>query len=301
MKRDMKKPKQSELQELKADKKGDIDQNLFSFLENLLIFRTLEELTVPRESSVKFRITREKAEQGICLLIHIDNQAYPIFEAQESRPDYLAIYLHGDGCICTIIEMKSRAGKNLKHGLEQISVLADKLKQEFKRCLPRKFKLHIQGILLSQFNSEVPNELIIRMAQEGLTILSVQYSHRAELFPYISQKNIVISQKDTPRTKFVNIPRHPCRQNPIEQMMSCMSLRKRLTEPQTAAEKNFCISYVLSNKYEFATLTVKKDRCVFLVTEEGTTHSELIKQDIEANGLQDKFEVVLVENKSGTI
>ena len=109
---------------MKADKKGKIDQEKFNFLENLLIFRTMEELSVPPESSVSFRIGREEADSGICLLIHIDDQAYPIFEADESRPDYLAIYLHGSGCICTIIEMKSKSGKNLKHGVEQIKVLA---------------------------------------------------------------------------------------------------------------------------------------------------------------------------------
>lgn len=56
------------------------------------------------------------------------------------RPDYLAVYLHG--CICTIIEMKSKGSRDLKHGLTQIKALADRLKQEFRECLPPRFQLH---------------------------------------------------------------------------------------------------------------------------------------------------------------
>ena len=129
------------LQQLRANKEGGIDASQFSFLENLLVFRTLPILSVPAESGVKFSISRQEGESGICLLIHIDKQRFPIFEADVPRPDYLALYFHGSGCICTIIEMKSKDNKKLEHGLEQIKSLADRLKAEFKKHLPRAFEL----------------------------------------------------------------------------------------------------------------------------------------------------------------
>ena len=82
-------------------------------------------MSVPAESGVKFSISRQRGEPGIYLLIHIDNQRFPVFEADVPRPDYLALYFHGSGCLCTIIEMKSKDNKKLEHGLEQIKSLAD--------------------------------------------------------------------------------------------------------------------------------------------------------------------------------
>ena len=276
---------------MRADKTGRIDQGKFNFLENLLVFRTMEDLSVPPESSVSFRISREEHDEGVCLLIHIDNQAHPVFDADEARPDYLAVYLHGSGCICTIIEMKSKAGKNLKHGLEQIKTLADKLRHEFGECLPKRFDMHIQGIQLSQFNSEVPGETIAQMAAKGLTILPIQYSNRAELFPYISQRN-------TLKTRFTNNPRRPAQQGPLEHLLSRSSLSDRLVSPQTMSEKGLCVSYVLSEEDEAATLIVRAKRCIFLINERTTTHADRIRQDIENNGLQEKFlvEALVIEN-----
>ena len=151
------------LNRLRANKKGDINRNLFNFLENLLVFRTLEKMSVPSESGVKFRISRQTNDAGICLLIHIDDQLFSIID-EGPRPDYLAVYLHGTGCICTIIEMKGRSEKNLKHGLDQISALADRLKSELGKNLPAHFRIHIQGLLLCPFNSQVPSSLIQSMS-----------------------------------------------------------------------------------------------------------------------------------------
>lgn len=246
----------------------------------------MEEFSVPPESGVEFCIYREEADEGICLLIHIDNQKYPLFEAEEARPDYLAIYLHGNGCICTIIEMKSKSGKNLKHGLEQIRVLSDRLKQEFQEHLPPQFRLHIQGILLCQYNADVPRVLIEKMSHQGLTILPAPCNSRAELFPYISQKNELIKG-------FRNKPRHPAEQSPVEALLSTASLSKRVPEPESAARQQAApglqISYVLSDKDEYVTLITRGKNCVFLVSEEGIEHSEQLRQDIEKNGLQQKF------------
>lgn len=274
----------------RANKSGNINTNLCNFLENLLVFRTLDELTVPQESGVKFRISREEGGPGICLLIHVDDQLFPIVERGVPRPDYLAVYLHGDGCICTIIEMKSTAGKNLKHGLEQIKVLADRLNKEFQDHLPRRFKLKVQGILLSQFNSQVPPPLIEKMADAGLTILNAQCGSRAELYPYIFRLNSV-------KTSFLNKPRTPGPATFIETMISRDSLAKRvpdqLTEKREGAGPGtgLHINFVLSLLDEYAALITRGNKCVFVVSEQGEQFLGKLQADIAANGLQDKFEV----------
>lgn len=272
-----------------ADKRGRINRELFNFLENLLIFRTMPELTVPPESSVKFRITRQASERGVCLLIHIDSQDDPIFESAEVRPDYLAIYLHGSGCICTIIEMKSKGSRDLKHGLMQIKALADRLRQEFRDCLPPRFRLHIQGVLLCQPNADVPGARMAQMAHEGLTIVPVQSAHRAELFPYISRLNTL------PQTPFKDTPRSPDDPSPLEFMLSRCSLRVRLplleakagTGTQRAAALHLC--YAVPEPAGDVTWTTRGRHCVLLVRERGTALTESLRRDVEANGLTDKF------------
>jgi hypothetical protein len=279
------------LQKHRANKDGKLNWSLFNFLENLLVFRTLEHLSVEPESNVKFRISRQEGEPGICLLIHVDNQVFPVVEADVLRPDYLALYLHGDGCICTIIEMKSTDSKKLKHGLEQIKSLADRLKMEFKKHLPPRFKLSIQGILLCQANAQVPTPLIQEMANEGLTILPAQCSSRAELYPYISREHRL-------KDGFRNNLRHPTDQSPIEEMMSHSTLNKRLPDkltearPGTGAGTGLHINFVLSDADEYATLITRGKKCVFVVKERGDEHQQRLLQDIAANRLQSKFDVV---------
>ena len=145
-----------------ADKNRKLNNELFNFLENLLVFRTLEKRSVPSESGVKFHITRKVDEKALCFLVHIDDQGNPIFDEGEKRPDYLAIYLSGAECICTIIEMKGKDGHRLSGGLKQIKNLEQRLKSEFRRCLPRNFQLHIQGLLLCPPNSQIPLDEIIQ-------------------------------------------------------------------------------------------------------------------------------------------
>jgi hypothetical protein len=279
------------LQKHRANKDGKLNWSLFNFLENLLVFRTLEHLSVEPESNVKFRISRQEGEPGICLLVHIDHEKFRIFEEGVLRPDYLAIYLHGDGCICTIIEMKSKDNKNLEHGLEQIKSLADRLKTEFAEHLPPRFRLVIQGILLCQPNAQVPNPLIQEMANDGLTIYPAQCSSRAELYPYISQKNDL-------KKRFENVPRSPAPQGPVEEMMSRNTLNKRLPDkltearPGTGAGTGLHINFVLSDADEYATLITRGKKCVFVVKERGDEHQQRLLQDIAANRLQSKFDVV---------
>ena len=175
-----------------------------------------------------------------------------------------------------------------------VELSPDRLKREFGACLPRRFDMHVQGILLSQFNSEVPGQLIAQMAAKGLTILPIQYSNRAELFPYVSQLNTI-------KTRFVNNPRRPVPQSPIESMLSHSSLRDRVIAAEEASGRSLCISYLLSDQDEAAALIVRNKHCVFLIKEEGTTHAERLRQDIVANGLQEKFLVEALEAEEVTV
>ncbi len=280
----------AKLIKLRASKTGPINTSLFNFLENLLVFRTMEELSVPPESSVKFRITRQETDPGICLLVHVDAQLFPIVEEGVPRPDYLALYLHGDGCICTIIEMKSTSEKNLKHGLLQIKTLADRLRDEFKEHLPARFRLHIQGILLCQFNAQVPDKLIQQMANNGLTILPAPFSHRAELYPYISKRNAL-------KDGFKSENRSPCEPCAIERLISKNTLKKRLADSLTAsrpgegAGQGLHINFVLSESDEYAALVTRGKKCVFVVSEQGDRFLQELQADINANELGDKFAV----------
>lgn len=277
----------AKLTKLRANKKGDINTSIFNFLENLLVFRTLEDLSVPVESGVKFRISRQENDPGICLLIHIDNLRFPIID-DGPRPDYLAIYLHGTGCICTIIEMKGHSEKNLKHGLSQISALADRLKGEFKNHLPSRFRLYIQGLLLCPFNSQVPSSLIQSMSASGLTIFPALCNDRAELYPYISQK---IELKN----KFENKLRHPAPPKLLEKMISQDTLKKRVTEGLPSARlsqgNGLHIDFVLSDQDEYATLITRNKKCVFIIHEQGDKYRQELQADIDANGLGEKFDV----------
>ena len=252
------------------------------------MFRTMPELTVPPESSVKFRITRQASERGVCLLIHIDSQDDPIFEAAESRPDYLAVYLHGGGCICTIIEMKSKGSRDLKHGLTQIKALADRLRREFRDCLPPRFRLHIQGVLLCQPNADVPSARMAQMAREGLTIVPVQSSHRAELFPYISRLNTL------PQPRFKDEARSPDAPSPLESMLSRDSLRVRLplsdmggADVPRKAALHLC--YAVSEPAGEVTWITRGRHCILLVREAGTALADGLRRDVERNGLGEKF------------
>lgn len=243
---------------------------------------------MPSESGVKFRISREAGEPGICLLVKIDHATDPIFAEGEWRPDYLAVYLHGKGCICTIIEMKGKGGEDNKHGLEQIQALAERLKQEFATHLPRRFRLDIQGILLSATGAQTPVPRIKEIEKQGLTILSIKCDTRAELFPYISKKNRV-------GEAYQNQTRHPADFGLIERLLATQALHVRMPDALTQARdadgtrSGLHIQYVLPGGNDCATLLTRGKSCVFALREGETGHAERLRRDLENNGLQHKF------------
>jgi hypothetical protein len=162
---------------------GKINWDNFNFLENLLIHCVLDSREVPAESGVKFRISKDNKEGELCLVFNIDRKNDPLIKDQSvRRPDYLVFYFNEkkeNPCIFTIVEMKGKAHKNLKGGLEQIKNLKNRLQKEISEHLPTKFNFKIQGILLSPHNSDIPRKEIEKEATNGFKILSIQYTNRA--------------------------------------------------------------------------------------------------------------------------
>ena len=259
MKQDKKKQmkqKNSPVQILQ-DKKDKLDWQNFSFLENLLVFCTVPERSVPKESGVHFRITLDSKNQAICILFEIDRRSDPLITKQAlKRPDYMSLYIDSNSCICTIIEMKGKNHNSLENGIEQILRLKERLQTEISHHLPSKLKLNIkyQGILLTPYNSQVPGEKIKEEASKGFVILPIKYDHKAELYPYVSKPNKITDkynhQKITESTALV-----------IEEILTKRALPKRI--PDDYYSSNFLvennregiyINYLLPNDSDYITL-----------------------------------------------
>ncbi len=261
----------------------------FNFLEQLIAFCILEDPVVPKESGIKFRISRKDGEAGVVILARTDQDDSPLTGEGVRRPDYLAVYLHHNGCICTIIEMKGGAG--LVHGIKQINSLADVLNQELKKHLPPNFRMGIQGILLCPYNSNVPH---LALKASTTQIMVAQYDKCAELFPYISK----LFQ---PNERFKIVPRLPGPRSTIERLFSAHGgkCRKRETAVPVNDGNGLNIIFPQGKDTPEVTLTNHRTRCVFRVRETGSEFLEALKKDIKASGLQDKFDVQEVITEAG--
>ena len=125
------------------------------------------------------------------------------------------------------------------------------------------------------------------MAKDGLTIFPAQCNNRAELYPYISKENNL-------KSRFENKPRRsPVDRGPIEQMMSCDTLSKRLPDKSAEARRDtgLHINFVLSEANEYAALATRAKKCVFLIKGQGDEHRRRLEADVAVNGLQSKFTV----------
>lgn len=127
------------------------------------------------------------------------------------------------------------------------------------------------------------------MAHEGLTIVPVQSSHRAELFPYISRLN-TLSQP-----RFKDEARSPGDPSPLEAMLSRDSLHVRLPLSETGAgtavprEASLHVCYAVSEPLGEVTWTTRERQCVLLVREAGTALADSLRRDVERNALEEKF------------
>jgi hypothetical protein len=235
----------------------------FNFLEKLLVFCTMKEKSVPKESGVHFRIASKK--DVLCILFEIDSKS-ELLKIGETfpRPDYMVFYFSKNTCLCTIIEMKGKSGKRLEHGIEQIKWLRDKLKTEIQSHLPSYFKIKFQGVLLTPYNSQVPLKEIQKEKANGLVILPLQYDHKAELFPYVSKEN-----KLTEKYNHENLKDDGA--GFIEQTLLHCALDKR--KPDSFYSSNFShinreglyLNYTLSNQTDYAVLHADRRKTIVAV------------------------------------
>lgn len=181
------------------EKPNQLNWHIFNFLENLLVFCVVPERDAPPESGVHFRVSPREKDESLCLLFRIDRGKDSLFKADEIKPDYMVLYAKPDLCLCTIIEMKGTSEKKIKHGIEQIKALRDKLKTEIKKNLPNKLDIKFQAVILSPPNTELPLALIKDEEEKrGFTIKPVQYQFKAELFDYVSQEITLTKPKLKP-------------------------------------------------------------------------------------------------------
>jgi hypothetical protein len=132
--------------------------------------------------------------------------------------------------------MKGTDAKKLKHGIEQIKELRNRLKKEIRDYLPTKWQVEFQGLLLTPPNSQIPLKQLESLKQE-IIILPLQYSHNFELFPYISKKNEKLGDK------YSHAPRHKNDLNFIEKLICNQVLHKRKKDAFYHTTGQFFVSH----------------------------------------------------------
>ncbi|AFZ56307.1 MULTISPECIES: hypothetical protein [Anabaena] len=284
------------LAQLLKDKKDKLDWQNFNFLENLLVFCTVPGRTVPKESGVHFRITLDSQNQAICILLEIDRRNDPLIRNQAlKRPDYMSLYIDSKSCICTIIEMKGKNHNSLENGIEQILKLKEILQTEISTHLPSKLKVKYQGILLTPYNSQVPDKKIAEEALKGFVILPIKYDHKAELYPYVSKPN-----KITDRYNHQEITKSNALF--IEQILTTIALPKRI--PDDYYSSNFLvgndregiyINYLLPNDSDYITLLANTKYTEINI--EDNEEQEKIKNELDLLNLINRLAIKFSNNQ----
>ena len=270
-----------------SGKKNKLDWETFNFLENLLIFCVMKEKNAPPESGVKFRITPKENDNSLCLLFNTDRRKDSLFRNDEIKPDYMVLYVKKDLCLCTIIEMKGTTEKGVKHGIEQVKELRERLKNEIQANLPNKFKVKFQAIILSPPNTQTPNNLIKEEDRKGFTILPLQYNNKAELFSYVSKIN-----KITERYIPENI--RPANSNLfVENVLTNLALPQRINDKFSFSNKEkatnkdrIYINYALSNNDDYAALAIDNAGMKIGVKESNNKFTNRIQSDLKRLGLK---------------
>ncbi|MCP4344434.1 MAG: hypothetical protein GY795_02785 [Desulfobacterales bacterium] len=265
-------------------KQNRLDWQNFNFLENLLVFCTEPTRRVPKESGVHFSISSSLADQAVSILFKTDRQVDPLIR-QGKKPDYMTLYIKGNTCICTIIEMKGTDKKKLKHGIEQIRQLRDRLKREIRNCLPTKWKPVFQAILLTPPNSQLPLKEIQEENRKGFVILPLQYPHKFELFAYISKKI-----KITDRYK--HQPRRDNDLNFIEELLVSQTLQTRIKDAfysEHFKKESIYINFVHPDTDDYGVLLAENNGAIIAVKENQDNFAKRIKQELHNTGIHKKI------------
>lgn len=283
-------------------KEDKLDWHKFNFLENLLIFCSLPEKSVPKESGVHFRITPRSCTDSLCLLFKIDRGKDSLFADGEIKPDYMALFLQNNIWLFTIIEMKGTTEKGIKHGIEQIKALRDRLRKEFQKNFPSNLRLKFQAIILSPSGSQTPDKLIAKENSKDFTIKPLQYSHKAELFDYISQELKLSSE----RYKHIEI-RYTNKPLFTEYVLSNGSLPQRLEDTfclankeKTTNKEGIYINYAFPDCEDYAALSID-NKGIKVAINDNTDIINQIKDELLNLGLQSPrhFEVCKIEDEKG--
>lgn len=155
----------------------------FNFLENLLLFCAHPQLSVPKESGIRFWIDAAVHKHGLCLLYRIDRgNEDSLMPKDKPKPDYLCIYLTQEHCIVTAIELKGQGESDLTHALEQIQNLLKRLKTEVSNHLPRGCCMTYQGLVLTSKLSNFPNQKALQIQKaEGFVIRSRDAQQQSDI------------------------------------------------------------------------------------------------------------------------
>ncbi|MEA5617327.1 hypothetical protein VB711_05665 [Cronbergia sp. UHCC 0137] len=281
-------------------KKDKLNWQNFNFLENLLVFCTVPERSVPKESGVHFRISLDSQNQAICILFKIDRRNDPLIKNQAlKRPDYMSLYIDSKSFICTIIEMKGKNHNSLENGIEQILKLKEILQTEISNHLPSKLKLNIkyQGILLTPYNSQIPSKKIAEVASKDFIILPIQYDNKAELYPYVSRENEINEitkkyshQENTESTTLL-----------IEKILTKKALPKRIDDYYSSNFSNskdregIYINYLLPNDTDYITLFANTKYTEIDIDE--NEYKDQIKSELEILNLINRLAIKFSNNQ----
>jgi len=270
-------------------KKNKLDWENFNFLENLFVFCLLNERNAPRESEggVQFRINPKPGRDCICLMFHIDRQKDPLITGQGiKRPDYMVLFVENDHWICTIIEMKGGSERGFKHGVAQVKVLRDRMREELK-VSAAKVKIKFQAIMLIPAVSQIPRKIIEREERQGLVILPLQYDHKADLFNYVSKLNKLAERYIHEETRLAR------EISTVENVLMNYALQERINDKFLSANKAIAnngegiyMNYALPNKEDYAALVIDNNGMKIGVKESGDNFINIIESEVTKLGLK---------------
>jgi hypothetical protein len=207
----------------------------------------------------------------------------------------MSLYINPNSCIFTIIEMKGTNKNSLEHGIEQILSFRERLKQEicqhFPKKFPEQFKVKFQGILLTHYNVSIPQLKIAKEAKNGFIILPLQYSAKAELYPYVSKEN-----KITEKYQHQKI----CESESllIEKILTTRSLPKRITNDSSSRQCNpndrigINIDYLLPNENDYITLSSNESQITITLRGNSSDDKKIIQKELESLNLTSKLKTI---------
>ena len=200
------------------------------------------------------------------------------------------------GPLYTIVEMKGKDEGSLKHGIEQMLALRDRLKSEFSAHFPLGLKAIFQGILLCPFGAQVPRLRIEDKKERGFVVAPFLYSQKAELFPYVCKRNKVTDRyahQKLAHSEGMNLLERLFIQRAMPHHIEDASYHKHR---KTGSKGGVYINYALSDANEYAALITSNAQNRVVVKAQGNQHNEAIRAALKALGMDTKFPCVALND-----